>query len=145
MWKQENCFSGVFSYCSYAGVYQLIDPMCLLWGERCVRQCCCLVGFDAFVCLFVCLSTSILPDLHVQSAPNFLCMLTEAMTRSFSVAIRCVLLVLLMTSCLHIMVRNRWREKVCIRSDSTGGSTNLTLRRIPVLRLTHQASIRPEA
>jgi len=83
------------------------------------------------VCLFVCLSTSDSPESPVRSSQNFLFPLSMSVARSFSggVAICYVLPILWMTSCLHIMVRNRRHN-----SDSIGSSMDLTLRRI--LKLT---------
>ena len=53
----------------------------------------------------VCLSASISPKLHVESARSYFCLLTMAVARSSSggVAIFCVLPVSGMTSYLHIM------------------------------------------
>ena len=64
-----------------------------------------------FVCLFLCLSVSL--QLHVRSSPNCSCLSPIAVTRSSfgGVAIYYVLPVLWMTLCLHIMAKNRRREK----------------------------------
>jgi len=58
------------------------------------------------VCLSVRLSAGITRKPHGRFSPNFLCMLTIAVARSFSdgVAIRYVLPVLWMTLCLHIVI-----------------------------------------
>jgi len=58
----------------------------------------------------VCLSVSISAGLHVRSSPKFCaCYLTNVRFSSGGVVIRYS--ALLMTSCLHIMARNRRREK----------------------------------
>jgi len=61
---------------------------------------------DEHVCLSVCvcLSTIISPELHIQSLPNFLCMLPMAMAWFFfdSIVICYVFPVLWMTSYLQI-------------------------------------------
>jgi len=101
------------------------------------------------VCLSVCLSvvclclsiwnyTSSLHNLIYNNKPfiGFWQPMSVARSSSGGVATRCVLPVLWMTSCLHIMARNTRGERTYTQSDSTGGSTNLTLRRI--LKLTHQ-------
>jgi len=66
-----------------------------------------------FVCLFLCLSASVSLQLHVRSSPNCSCLSPIAVTRSSfgGVAIYYVLPVLWMTLCLHIMAKNRRREK----------------------------------
>ena len=53
---------------------------------------------DDRVCLSVCLSTSISPELHVRSLPDFVTLVTYDRGSSGGVAIRYVLLVLRMTS-----------------------------------------------
>ena len=69
-----------------------------------------------FVCLSVC------P--HIT---KFLCVLSMAVARASSgvVAIRYILPVLWMTLCLHIVARNRRREKACTQTDPPGGNTGL--------------------
>ena len=56
-------------------------------------------------------------ELHGQTSPNFLSMLPMAIAVSFpgGAAIRYVLPVLWMTSCMHIMARDRRREKVILK------------------------------
>ena len=54
------------------GVEYCDDHVCV---SVCLSVCVC-------VCMCVRLSASILPDIHVQSLPNFLCMLPVAMVRS---------------------------------------------------------------
>jgi len=89
------------------------------------------------VSLSVCMSVraSISPEIHVRSSPTFLCVLPEAVARSFSsgVATTYVLPVIWMTSSLHVMARNRRRN-----SDSIRNSMDLTPWHI--LKLTHQGA-----
>jgi len=72
---------------------------------------------DERACLSLCLSAR----QHIFDTTRpilFLCVLAVAMVRSFfsgEVAICCVLPVLWMTSYVHIMVRNRRREKAYAR------------------------------
>jgi len=67
-----------------------------------------------FVSLCVCLPTSIYPELHIRSSPNFLCMLLMPIARSFSggIAILYALPVLYMTTVpeqpASLMVQSRW-------------------------------------
>jgi len=60
-----------------------------------------------YVCLCVCMSACISQKRHVETSQNFLYMLFVAMAQTFSddSAIRYVLLVLWMTSCLPVMGR----------------------------------------
>jgi len=80
---------------------------------------------DAYLCLFVCLSANIPPQLHDKSS-RFFC----ARFSSCGVAICYVLPVFRMTSCLHRMVRTGDAKKAYTQSDSAGGNTDLTPRRI---------------
>jgi len=61
----------------------------------------------------VSLSASISPQQHEQFSPNISCMLPVAVARSFSdgVAIRYVLPLSRMSSCLHITAENRGHRK----------------------------------
>jgi len=88
------------------------------------------------VCLSVYLPTRIFLVLQVQSSTDFLHVTSpEAVARSSSggVTIRYALLVLWVTSCLHIMARNRRSKKASTHSDYC---TDLTPRRI--LKVAHQ-------
>jgi len=77
---------------------------------------------DLSVCLSVCLVASISPELHVRSSPILRTLhMSVARSSSGGVAIRYVLPVLWMTSCLYIMARNRRRN-----SDSITSSMDLS-------------------
>jgi len=74
------------------------------------------------LCSSVCLSTSISPELHVRSSPNFwACYLCLWQSLSGDVAICYVLPVLWMTSCLYTMARNRRCS-----SDSIGSGMDVS-------------------
>ena len=80
--------------------------------ERVVEYC------DDHFCLFVSLSTSTSPEIHVLSSPVLCVYYLWAMAisqSSFSdVVKRYVLPVLWMMSCLHTMARNRWCNSVSV-------------------------------
>ena len=87
----------------------------------------------------VCLSAaSMFPELglHFQSSPNYLCMFLMAVAPAYSddKATSHALPILWMTSCLHIMVRNRWRENgvYATHSNSTGTIRHRGLPNCPI-------------
>jgi len=74
----------------------------------------------------VCPSTHISQKPHIQISPNFLYVLSVAMTRPSSdgSAICYVLSVLWMTSCFHVMERMaKIKDDAYVSSNSPGGST----------------------
>jgi len=89
------------------------------------------------VCLSVCLSASISPELHVRPTPIFAHVTYMFVARSSSggVAICYVLPVLWMTSCLYVMARNKRRS-----SDTIWSSMDLSPWHI--LKLVHQGQHR---
>ena len=86
------------------------------------------------VCLFVCLSASISPELHVRSLQDFFCMLPISVARSSSggIALRYVMPVLWMTSYLYAMDQKSAGSKARVETD---GRTRPIALPFPLTRL----------